>query len=200
MQWYLLHKHIIGSSFIDWAPPTQIMQWSLLHTTGSSLSEPHPHRSCGVVCYIALQTYSKKWRIVSISTRCLFGQPTLHTWYCSAWQYSQIRQKIVQKTLQYSSSIHGARELYREAAAAISNSCPVHPDKPSTDRSYHRAIEHLLKEWSGEQRCRSDGSYTQPRHTKVCLGKDSLMNLDSHIHKGRVAFGQLLGMGDYLTL
>ena len=87
-------------------------------------------------------------------------------------------------------------EQERKAAAALGYSCPVHPDKPSTDRSYHRAIEHLLNEVAS-----GDVEVMVATHNietlKFVLAK--IYELGLTHSQGVVTFGQLLGMGDYLT-
>lgn len=87
-------------------------------------------------------------------------------------------------------------EQERKAAAALGYSCPVHPDKPSTDRSYHRAIEHLLNEVASGDVEVMVATHNQET-LKFVLAKIHGLGL-AH-SQGAVTFGQLLGMGDHLT-
>ena len=87
-------------------------------------------------------------------------------------------------------------EQERKVAAALGHSSPVHPDKPSTDRSYHRAIKHLLNEAASGDVELMVATHNQET-LKFVLAKIHELGLPHS--QGTVTFGQLLGMADYLT-
>lgn len=87
-------------------------------------------------------------------------------------------------------------EEERKLAASLGLPSPIHPDKSSTDRSYHRALEHILKEVA-----RGNAGVMVASHNKgtVELALRKIDELKLSPSDGSVVFGQLLGMGDHLT-
>ena len=87
-------------------------------------------------------------------------------------------------------------EQERRVAASLGHPCLVHADKPSTDRSYHRTLEHTLSEVANGNASIMVASHNQ-KTMEFALEKIRELGLSSE--EGSVTFGQLLGMGDYLT-
>ena len=52
-------------------------------------------------------------------------------------------------------------EQEREEAESRGVASPIHPDKPSTDRSYHRSLGHLLESVRDGDACVLIGSHNQ---------------------------------------
>ena len=73
---------------------------------------------------------------------------------------------------------------------------PVHPDKAATDRSYHAAMEKILKEVAKGTTYAVIASHNQETIERAC---DLISELGVSWSNGRVVFGQLKGMGDRLT-
>lgn len=84
----------------------------------------------------------------------------------------------------------------RRIAEQLGYPCPVHPDKPSTDRSYHRALNLLMEEVAQGTARIVVASHNQET---VELALTKMQELGIPPRDGRVVFGQLLGMGDHLT-
>ena len=90
----------------------------------------------------------------------------------------------------------GYMEQERRVASSLGHPCLVHPDKPSTDHCYHRTLEHAVSEVAKGNASIMVASHNQ-KTVEFALEKIHELGLSSE--DGSVTFGQLLGMGDYLT-
>ena len=81
-------------------------------------------------------------------------------------------------------------------SADLDQPCPVHPDKPSTDGSYHRALDHLLGEVVKGNAELMIATHNQET-VEFTVGRMEELELSKL--DGRVVFGQLCGMGDHLS-
>ncbi len=84
----------------------------------------------------------------------------------------------------------------RKMAKQFGHPCPVHPDKPATDESYHRALHLLLGEVAEGRVEMVVASHNQQT---VELALSRMQELSISPRDGTVVFGQLLGMADHLT-
>ena len=87
-------------------------------------------------------------------------------------------------------------EQERKLVAGSGHPSPVHPDKPSTDHSYHRALDHLLKEVAVG---RAEIMVATHNQGTVEHALNKMQELGLSTQDGKVTFGQLLGMADHLT-
>ncbi|KAL5477160.1 hypothetical protein EMCRGX_G023912 [Ephydatia muelleri] len=88
--------------------------------------------------------------------------------------------------------------MVQERAEAAGNGypSPIHPDKPSTDQSYNKAMEYLLGEVAKGRVNLMVASHNRP---SVELAVEKMNELKLSPSDGSVVFGQLLGMADHLT-
>ena len=87
-------------------------------------------------------------------------------------------------------------EHERARAKSSGETSPIHCNKQDTDDSYHRSLERLMEEVKREA-----ASIMVASHNKETVVK-ALGLMEKHRlskDNGSIAFGQLLGMGDYLT-
>lgn len=87
-------------------------------------------------------------------------------------------------------------EQERKAAAALGYASPVHPDKSSTDRSYHRAVDLLLNQVASG---RAEVMVATHNQETLQFALERIHTLGLSPLDGTIMFGQLLGMGDHLT-
>ena len=87
-------------------------------------------------------------------------------------------------------------EQERQLARSKGHSEPIHPTKQATDANYNTCLSHLLESVPNLDLSVIVASHNQD---SVQLAIDKMNELKLSKTDGRVAFGQLLGMGDHLT-
>ncbi len=88
-------------------------------------------------------------------------------------------------------------EQERQHAKFVGKESPIYPTKPATDANYHHCLSHIMKA-VGEDKVR----ILVASHNKETVRHALALMHQYEILPGadRVAFGQLLGMADHLTL
>ncbi len=88
-------------------------------------------------------------------------------------------------------------EQERQVAKSKGHPDPIYPTKQATDTNYNKCLTHLLEQVPQNPRL----SIIVASHNKqsVQLAVNKMNHLKLSKSNGRIAFGQLLGMGDHLT-